>query len=530
MDLLTNPYASARSSALATNGMVATSQPLAAQAGLRMLLQGGNAVDATIATAVALTVVEPTCNGIGGDAFALVWDDGKLHGLNGSGRWPAGMEPQRLRNEGHAAIPHVGWPSVTVPGAPAAWYDLHERFGKLPLDDVMAPAIDYAEQGFAVTPLIANLWREAFTDLNLRDGWRDTFTRDGRPPKAGERWFSSDHARTLRLMAERGPRDFYEGELAERLLSFSRQSGGVLVADDLASHRSEWVEPIKVSYRDHDIWEIPPNGQGLAVLQALGILERTDVAQAPFGSADQWHLQMEAMKLALADAYRYVADPVFGDSDLTRRLLDKTYLAQRRRLITDNAGDPGPGLTGAGGTVYLCAADRDGMMVSFIQSNYSGFGSGLVVPGYGIALHNRAACFRLDAGHANSAQPGKRPRHTILPGFISKGGEAVGPFGVMGKEMQPQGQVQVACGLLDHGMNPQAILDAPRWQVVGGKRVWVEPETDTGLVAALRRRGHRIEVVTDRLEFGRGQVILKSADGVYVGGTEPRADGAVVGY
>lgn len=533
MDLHRYPYASHRTPVLATNGVVATSQPLAAQAGLEMLLGGGNAVDAAIAAAAALTVVEPTSTGIGGDAFAMVWDGRRLHGINGSGRWPARMDPERLRAEGHTHVPELGWSSVTVPGAPAAWHDLHVRFGRLELSQIFAPAIRYAEEGFPVSPLVSRLWAGAVPSLLEVDDpavaeWRRVFTQGGRTPRAGERWSSPGHGACLRALAERGLRDFYEGEVAARLSSFAANTGGALSEEDLGNHRSEWVEPIRIRYQGHEVWEIPPNGQGIAALQALGILEGTRAGELSLGSGTLWHLQIEAMKLAFADAYGFVADPQHAAVPVAG-LLDPGYLEGRRRLIGETAGEPGPGEPPRGGTVYLCTADRDGMMASFIQSNYLGFGSGVVVPELGVAFQSRAACFRLEPEHPNTAAPGKRPRHTIIPAFLTRGGEPVGPFGLMGAEMQPQGHVQVVCGMVDHGLNPQAALDAPRWQVNGGC-VLVEPATPDGVLAELARRGHVVARAQDTIHFGRGQVITKMPDGVYVAGSEPRADGAAVGY
>lgn len=534
MNLTDYPYASRRSAVLAANGVVATSQPLAAHAGLSMLEKGGNAVDAALATAIALTVLEPTGNGIGSDTFAIIWDGERLHGLNGSGRWPVGWDAHGLRAQGHAAMPERGWASVTVPGAPAAWHDLHARFARLSVAELTAPAIAYAEQGFPVSPVVSRLWGNAAPGFLGADdpgmaGWRQVFSRHGVPPVASQRWYSPGHAACLRALTEHGFRDFYEGEVAEHIIAYSNATGGVISGDDLAGHTSEWVDPIRVSYRGHDIWEIPPNGQGIAALIALGILEDEDMASLAHGGEKAWHLQIEAMKLGFADAYRYVADtghvevPVAG-------LLDPAYLASRRALIGDKAREPEPGRPPGGGTVYLCSADRDGMMVSFIQSNFQGFGSGVVVPELGISMQNRAAGFTLEAGHPNAAAGGKRPRHTIIPGFMTRDGRPVGPFGVMGGEMQPQGHLQVVSSMLDHALNPQAALDAPRWKLDGGLDLAVEPGTDERLLAALAERGHRPLVAADSLKFGRGQIIVRLEDGVYVAGSEPRTDGAAVGY
>jgi gamma-glutamyltranspeptidase/glutathione hydrolase len=533
MSLIDYPSPSRRSAVLAANGVVATSQPLAASAGLAMLAKGGSAVDAALATAIALTVLEPTSNGIGGDTFAIVWDGDKLHGLNGSGRWPVAWEADALREQGHTAMPERGWASVSVPGAPAAWQELHERFGRLSMAELTAPAIAYAEQGFPVSPVVSQLWRiQAPTFLGGDPdmaGWREVFTRDGVTPAAGQRWYSPGHAACLRALTERGIRDFYEGEVARQIAAYADATGGVLAAEDLAAHHGEWVDPISISYRGHDIWELPPNGQGIAALIALGLLEGDDMGDLAHGGEQAWHLQIEAMKLAFADAYRYVADtehaavPVAG-------LLDPQYLASRRALIGDEARVPEHGRPPGSGTVYLASADRDGMMVSYIQSNFSGFGSGVVVPELGIALQNRASGFGLDPDDPNVAAPGKRPRHTIIPGFITRAGRPVGPFGVMGGEMQPQGHLQVVSSMLDHGLNSQAALDVPRWKLMEGLDVAVEPETDRQLLAALAKRGHRPVVAADRLLFGRGQIILRLEEGGYAAGSEPRADGAAVGF
>jgi gamma-glutamyltranspeptidase/glutathione hydrolase len=534
MNLSHYPYASKRMPVLADNGAVATSQPLAAQAGLKALRDGGCAVDAAIAAAAALTVLEPTSNGIGSDAFAIVWDGEKLHGLNASGRWPRASSASSLRERGFDAVPERGWPSVTVPGAPAAWADLHQRFGRLEMSDLLQPAIEYAECGFPVSPVIAHLWKNAaplflVPDRPEFDGWRQTFAPGGQTPHAGERFFSAGHAWTLKAFAERGIRDFYLGQVAERIVAYAEASGGDLTADDLAAHHSEWVEPISTRYGDCQVWEIPPNGQGIAALIALAILDEMALHEHDHASASLWHLQIEAIKLGFADAYRYVADPDFAALPVNG-LLDDGYIASRRSLIGDQARLPEAGRPPGGGTVYLCTADRDGMMVSFIQSNYMGFGSGVVVPESGISLQNRGAGFTLESAHPNEAAGGKRPRHTILPGFLTRNGDAVGPFGVMAGEMQPQGHLQVISGMLDHDLNPQATLDAPRWRIGDGLQVNVEPGTDPAVIEALEARGHRVVTAPNSYSFGRGQIIERRENGVYVAASEPRADGAAVGY
>ena len=533
MSLDSYDYPSRRSAVLSTGGLVATSQPLAAQAGLAILQAGGNAIDAVLATAITLTVVEPTSNGIGSDAFAIVWDGETLHGLNASGPAPRALSAEALRTAGHTAFPERGWTSVSVPGAPDAWGVLHERFGRVPFDSLFAAAIRHAEEGFPVSPVTSQLWRRAgpvFTGTGdpALDEWARVFTFGGRTPDAGEVWRSPGHGGTLRRLASEGPRDFYEGVLAGLIADYARSTGGMLDGDDLAAFHSEWVEPISVAYRNHEVWEIPPNGQGIAALQALGIVEGTAMHESPHGSAASWHCQIEAMKIAFADAYRYVADPRRADVPIGG-MLDAGYLASRRALMGERAQAYGPGQPPSGGTVYLCAADRDGMMVSYIQSNYMGFGSGVVVPGTGISLQNRAAGFTLEPGHRNEAAGGKRPLHTIIPGFLTRGGGPVGPFGVMGGEMQPQGHLQVVSSMVDHGLNPQSALDAPRWRVEPDGVV-LEPEVGADVVDGLRQRGHRVSIAPNRLDFGRGQIIRRLDSGVYAGGTEPRTDGVVAAW
>ena len=557
MNLNTYPFPSQRMPVVACNGVVATSQPLAAQAGLGMLQRGGNAVDAAVATAIALTVVEPTSNGIGGDAFALVWDGTRLHGLNASGRAPAALQAADLRAHGYTQIPGDGWLPVTVPGAPAGWGELHQRFGRLPLEEVMAPAIAYAENGYGVSPIVAQFWGYAFdrfSSINdpIFSHWLDTFAPKGRAPQAGERWASPGHAQTLRTIARRGVRDFYEGELAEKIVSFAQCTGGLLRADDLAAHRSSWVEPISASYRGYEVWEIPPNAQGLAALITLAILEGTDLPSYLHGSVESLHVQIEAMKLAFADAHRYIADPEHADVPVAG-LLNPDYISARRRLISSQARPAEAGTPPQGGTVYLCTADRDGLMVSYIQSNFFGFGSGLVVPETGIALHNRGVSFSLLEGHPNEVAGGKRPYHTIIPAFLTRGGQPVGPFGVMGGNMQPQGHVQVAVGTIDYGLNPQAVLDAPRWQVTSGLGISLEPGISHEMRRGLAGRGHEVQEPVSvgfgqgqiRLKrpltlenakrseggnFGRGQIIWRLDEGVFIAGSDMRADGAALGW
>ncbi|HZK84789.1 MAG TPA: gamma-glutamyltransferase family protein [Desulfosporosinus sp.] len=525
-----NPYASRRMTAYAKNGMVATSQPLAAEAGLSVLRKGGNAIDAAIATAACLTVVEPTSNGIGGDAFALVWTKGRLYGLNASGPAPQLLTLEALEKAGHQQMPSHGWFPVTVPGAPAAWAELSACFGKLPLTEVMAPAIAYAEEGYPVSPTVGSNWKIAFDRYaqDLKDeqfeNWFRTFAPQGRAPKTGELWSSPDHARTLQSIAETKARSFYSGEIADKIDQFSKMHEGFLRKDDLAAYRPEWVTPVSINYRGYEVWEIPPNGHGLVALMALNSLKGFDFETKE--SAYSYHRQIEALKLAFADGLKYIADPSQMSLSI-QDLLSDEYAEERRMLIGERALLPEPGNPPKGGTVYLATADGDGNMVSYIQSNYMGFGSGLVVPETGISLHNRGSNFSLDPNHANCLQPGKRPYHTIIPGFLTKDSLPVGPFGVMGGFMQPQGHVQVIMNTVDYHLNPQASLDAPRWRWINGKTIEVEHSFSEAIVQELVRRGHDIRWSMDTSNFGRGQIIWRTTEGILIGGTESRADGHI---
>jgi len=530
----------------APRGAVATSQPLAAAAGLAVLRRGGNAVDAAIATAVALTVVQPGSNDLGGDLFALVWDGSRLHGLNASGRSPAGLTLDRVRDAAAAppsalgggqarapvTPPTLGWLPVTVPGAPAGWRDLHERFGVLPFAALFDDAIAYAADGFPVSPTTAYHWARTVEAFGPRlvgpqhAEWLRIFAPGGRAPRAGALFRNPDGAQTLRMIADTAAESFYRGPTAAAVTDFAARTGGLLSLDDLAAHSSTWVSPVSVRYRDHEVWELPPNGQGLAALQALGILD----GFAPASGTARVHRAVEAMKLGFADAHAYVADPAVSPAPLDG-LLDPAYLARRRELIGERAGDPPTGDPARGGTVYLCTADDGGMMVSLIQSNYMGFGSLVVAPGTGFTLQNRGAGFSLDPAHPNVVAPGKRPYHTIIPGFLTRDGAPVGPFGVMGGHMQPQGHVQVVMSTVDDGLDPQAALERPRWYWHTGRTVHVEP----GLASAeefaeLTACGHDLVRNSNPAAFGFGQAIWRTEEGGLVAGTEPRADGLAVGY
>jgi gamma-glutamyltranspeptidase/glutathione hydrolase len=473
-------------------------------------------------------VLEPTSNGIGSDAFCILWDGKKLHGLNASGRSPAAWTFDRFK--GRVAMPQRGWDSVTVPGCVRAWRELSEKFGKLPFADLFEPAVKYAADGFMVTPTIARLWANQVPELQHQPGFADAFMPRGRAPQPGEKFSFPAQAKTLQRIAETKGEAFYTGELAEKIAAFAKQHGGGLTVDDLASHRNDWVEPIGIDYRGYTLHELPPNGQGIAALIALGILENFDVPAFPVDSVDSLHLQIEAMKLAFADTYEYVSDPA------TMRLkpsqmIDKGYLKTRAKLIDmKKARDPSPGQPAKGGTVYLTAADESGMMVSYIQSNFAGFGSGVVVPGTGISLQNRGLGFSVKADHPNVVAPGKRPFHTIIPGFVTRGGQPLMSFGVMGGSMQAQGHMQVMSRLVDYHQNPQAASDAPRFRIDSGLAVGIEHGVPADVLNRLRERGHQL-AQADRwsTDFGRAQLIYRLEDG-YCAASERRTDGQAVGY
>ena len=529
-------YASRRRVVYAKRGMVCTSQPLAAQAGLTILQQGGNAIDAAIATAICQTIVEPTNNGLGSDCFALVWTGGKLHGLNGSGYAPQRLTPEAVAASGATEkMPLRGWEVVTVPGAPSAWAELHKRFGRLPFAKLFEPAIYYAEQGYPVSPIVARFWQEGIDALTPYKNnpaiapWFATFDVHGNgvAPKTGELVTLPDHAKTLRILADSYCESYYRGELAQRLVEFSDKTGGYLSLEDLADYRAEWVEPVHINYHGYDVWEMPPNGHGITALMALNILKDMEIGAKDTG--DTFHKQIEAMKLAFADGMHYIADPRYMQTRV-EELLSDAYAAQRRALIGETALEPTHGKPFCGGTVYLCTADGEGNMVSFIQSNYKDFGSGIVLPGYGINLNDRGAGFSLNPELDDYLAPRKKPYHTIIPGFLTHEGEAVGPFGVMGAYMQPQGHVQVIMNTVDWLLNPQSALDAPRWQWIAGKEIWLESSVAPEIVEDLRRRGHEVRVLEDDTTFGRGEIIWRDSNGVLAGATEPRADGVVAAW
>ncbi|MGK7939315.1 MAG: gamma-glutamyltransferase family protein [Crocosphaera sp.] len=522
------PYPSQRRVILAKNCAVAASQPLATLAGIEMFQLGGNAVDAAIATAITLTVVEPTSNGIGGDAFALVWD-GKIHGINGSGK-----SPQTLTLDAYSTLekmPDLGWLTVTVPGAVSVWYEVWKRWGKLPFEQLFRPAIRYAKNGFPVSPVTAEIWqkKEAVYLINKTREYQyfqKVFFPKERAPKAGEIWGSLLHAETLEDIAKTGGESFYKGKIAQKINNFSADTGGYLTSADLTNHTPLWVEPIATEYKQLTVWEMPPNTQGIATLMALNILEELNIDQYKRDSVESFHYQIEAIKLAFADAYCYVSDPDYMQFSHTY-LLDKNYAKQRQKLLSEQAIPlASPGIP-KGETVYLCTADSD-LMVSFIQSNYDSFGSGILIPETGIALHNRGSGFTLEKGHPNQIAANKRPFHTIIPGFLTENNKPLGPFGVMGAPMQPQGHLQMVVNLRDYQMNPQTALDAPRWRFLEGNSILLERGVAPEIVDGLRQRGHNVKLAPETM-FGKGQMILKN-NGILIAGSEPRADGLALGY
>ena len=521
------PYASRRQPIFARNA-VATSQPLATQAGIAVLVKGGNAVDAALATAITLTLVEPCSNGLGSDLFAILWTGSELIGLNASGRAPQAWTSKRF--SGRTAMHERGWETVTIPGAVSGWRALSQRFGTIPFADLFEPAIRYARDGFSVSPIVAEKWALAVPHMPRDLGWFEHFMPRGRAPHPGERFASPAMAATLEKIAHTDGEAFYRGELAEAMVRHAQSAGAAHTLADFAAHTNDWVTPLGLDYRGNTVHEIPPNGQGIAALMALGILENFDLAALPPDSAAAQHLQIEAMKLAFADARRYVSDPRTMPVPASA-LLDRGYLAARARKIDlAHAQDFGPGEPPKGGTVYLCAADQNGMMVSLIQSNYMGFGSGVVVPGTGISLQNRGTGFSLQPGHPNEVASGKRPYHTIIPGFVTRNGAPLAAFGVMGGPIQPPGHVQTLVRLIDYRMNPQAVLDAPRWKVNAGRSIDLEATASAELRAGLLSMGHTMASVPDSyMDFGAGQFIVKTDDG-YIAASDPRRDGQAAGF
>ncbi len=524
------PYPSQRSAVMADN-MVVASQPLAGQAGLSMLAKGGNAVDAALASAIALTQLEPTGNGLGSDAFAIVWDGSQLHGLNASGRSPLAWQADRFKSSG--AIPARGWETVTVPGAVGGWVELHQRFGQLPFETLFEPAIGYAQNGFIVSPIIGKLWRMAASELKDQPGFTQHFLLDGQAPKAGQRFVNRVAARTLQSIAESRGESFYRGHLAEQIAADAAKHNSALSIEDLAGNSPEWCGTLSQRFDDFVLHEIPPNGQGIAACMTLGMLSHTPIRDFQPDDPKAIHLMLEAMKLAFSDSAAYVADPTYMGEVTSEYLLDPNYLSARAQLIDPakaqnfNSGSPRQG-----GTVCLSAADSNGMMVSFIQSNYAGFGSGVVVPGTGIHLQNRGCGFTLEADHPNQLGGAKRPFHTIIPGFLMGKTDPIMAFGVMGGMMQAQGHVQMCVRTQLWGQDVQSAADAPRWRVTDGLGVSCEQSMDQHILQSLAKMGHDVVVEKPDLAFGFGgaQLIHRLPSGGYAGGSDPRKDGGAYGF
>ena len=517
-----NPFSSKRMNIIARNGVVCTGNNLATQAGLRMLQAGGNAVDAAIATAACLTVVEPCSNGLGSDGFAIVWMKDKMYGMNSSGHSPYAISADQIDE-----IPKRGWIPVTVPGAVKGWKALSERFGSLPFKKLLEPAIDYARNGYPVSAEIARMWKKALNAIPNSEefkGWYETFTFDGKTPEPGQMICMPKLADALEKIADTNTDALYYGELASRIDEESRKFGGFLRKKDLEDHKVEWVDPIHVNYHGYQVWELPPNGQGIVALMALNILNNF---QFKTRDVDCIHTQMEALKMAFADAKEYVTDPKCMEMPV-RDLISVEYGKQRANQIKHTALPPRKDKPHGSGTVYLCTADKDGNMVSYIQSNYMGFGSGIVVDG--VSLQNRGYDFSLDPTHVNYLMPHKKTYHTIIPGFLTKDNKPIGPFGVMGGYMQPQGHMQVVTNMIDFHLNPQMALDAKRFQWIENKKFILEPGFDENIISELKKRGHEIEIEEELAMFGRGQIIVRLENGVYIAGCESRTDSNIACY
>ena len=532
-------YPSRRNVVYARKAMACTSIPQGAQIGLDVMKAGGNAMDAAVAMAAAMPLLEPTSNGLGSDCFALVWVEAekKLYGLNASGVAPAALSAAMVREMGHQAMPKAGWIPTMVPGAPAGWAELNRRFGTKPLAQLFAPAISAAREGVPVQVNLEPMWEadaRRIASAMERDPaphayWWERFMKpDGTPYRAGDVFRWEEYAQTLEELAATECESYYRGPLMEKIVSFSRATGGYFCEDDFRNYKPEWVEPISTDYKGYTVCEIPPNGHGITVLMALNLLKGLELSGQK-DCADTYHKILESIKLAFADTRTYVADPRYMRTRV-EDLLSEKYAARRRALISEQALTPEAGDPSCGGTIYLCTADPQGNMVSFIQSNYTTFGAGVAIPGTGISLQNRGANFSLDEGSDNCLAGGKRSYHTIIPGFLMRDGEAMGPFGVMGAFMQPQGHVLVVVNTVDYHMNPQEALDAPRIQWTGGKHIQLEREVPAHIAQDLARRGHEVEIVNSNLHMGRGQIIWKTENGLYIGGTEPRCDGTVAAW
>jgi gamma-glutamyltranspeptidase/glutathione hydrolase len=551
-DRVTGKTHATRSEVIAANGMVATSQPLATQIGLQVLKDGGNAIDAAIAANAALGLMEPTGNGIGGDLFAIIWhaESQKLYGLNASGRSPQSLSLEKLKTElavlKRDNIPPYGMLPISVPGTVDGWFEMHEKFGKMPMKNILKPAINYANNGFPVSELIAYYWNRSVPRLSVQPGsFKETFTIDGKAPRKGQMFRNPELANTLSLLAEQGRDAFYQGKIADKIDAFMKANGGYISSEDLASHSSTWVEPVSTNYRGYDVFELPPNGQGIAALQMLNILEPYNLSDMGFLSEQALHVMTEAKKLAFEDRAKFYADPDFFNVPLAG-LIDKKYAMERRKLIGERAAkrvDAGNPAMYQGDTIYLTTADKNGNMVSLIQSNYRGMGSGVVVPGLGFVFQDRGQLFSMDESHANAYKPNKRPFHTIIPAFVMKDKKPFISFGLMGGAMQPQGHVQIVTNIVDFGMNLQEAGDATRWQhygstepteangktLIDGGQLVIESDIPYQTVRGLMQRGHKVGF--DVGGYGGYQAIMwDDKEKVYYGASESRKDGQAAGY
>ena len=538
-DPLQYTYPSHRNVVYARRAMACTSIPQGAQIGLDVMKAGGNAMDAAVAMASAMPLLEPTGNGLGSDCFALIWveKEQKLYGLNASGRAPLALNAEIFFEKEFSKVPTDGWLPTMVPGAPAGWAAINQRFGTKPLTELFAPAIDFARNGCPVSVNVDPQWvkdSKRIAAAMAKDPaphsywWKSFMKEDGSPYRAGDIFRWEEYAQTLEELAATNCESYYRGSIMEKIVAFSRETGGYFSEEDFRTYAPEWVEPISIDYKGYTVCEIPPNGHGITVLMALNILKGLDLSDEK-DCADTYHKILEAIKLAFADTKTYVADPRYMKTKV-EDMLSEEYAAKRRALITDHALLPEAGDPSCGGTIYLCTADPEGNMVSFIQSNYTTFGAGVAIPGTGISLQNRGANFSLDPNSDNFLEGGKKSYHTIIPGFLLKDGKPVGPFGVMGAFMQPQGHVLVAVNTIDYHMNPQQCLDAPRMQWIGGKHIQLEKEVPEHIAKKLAEMGHEVEIAYTNINMGRGQIIWRTENGLLIGGTEPRCDGTVAAW
>ena len=537
-DPLKYSFASHRNIVYAKKGMACSTSPIASQVGLDVLKSGGNAMDAAVAMATTLPLVEPTGNGLGSDCFALVWSekDQKLFGLDGSGVAPMALSAEKVKEAGYTTVPMNGWLPTMVPGAPSAWAELRRRFGTKSMAELMAPAIQYARDGFCIPVNVYKQWKAevvrftaaAEKEPEVFGPWLKYFTKDGKTYEPGDTFVNPDYAATLESLAATDCESYYHGDIMKKIVAFSNETGGFFAERDFENYKAQWVEPISVNYKGYDVCEMPPNGHGITALMALNMLKGLELSDSR-ETADVYHKMIEATKLAFVDTKKFVADPRYMRTKVSDMLSDR-YADVRRALITGKAVYPEAGDPSCGGTVYFCVADGMGNMVSFIQSNYNRFGSGIVIPGTAITIQDRGANFSLDPESDNYLEGGKKAYHTIIPGFLMKDGKAVGPFGVMGGFMQPQGHVQVVVNTVDYHMNPQECLDAPRFQWVGEKKVQLEREVPADIALKLADMGHEVTIVNSNLGMGRGEIIWRLEDGTLVGGTEPRADGTIAAW